>query len=292
MTDKKYFSRSKNQYTFAKQGVSKQNEILGWAYLDKKPDMLGFPANSKLCVKPMPEYLWWNRGTFAKPLICVYCGVKTMGDEDLEHIIPESLGSKDTLYPGAVCKKCNNRLGVNVESKMFKEPLMASGQVATGAEGKRGKRNQIGKHVSKSKDGVAIQGGISGKDNEFQMSRTIAKAGVNILTHYFGSSFTRDKYPELINYVLQPKSKQDIWPYAAIFTPTGGFGNSYGFDTITSQDVKHPIFLFMCASGVFASSPNRSVENGAELTLKLITDCVDNAVKNHGAEIVRMSYVS
>jgi len=48
MTDSKYFSRSDNQYTFAKQRVSIQNEISAWAYQDKKPDMPEFPPNSKL----------------------------------------------------------------------------------------------------------------------------------------------------------------------------------------------------------------------------------------------------
>jgi len=50
MTDNKYFSRSDNQYTFAKQRASIQNEISAWAYLDKKPDMPEFPPNSKLTV--------------------------------------------------------------------------------------------------------------------------------------------------------------------------------------------------------------------------------------------------
>ena len=242
----------------------------------------------------MTNTYWWQHATFNKSLYCVYCGDATLGNEDLEHIIPESLGCKDTLYAGAVCKKCNNRLGTNVESKMFKEAMMASGQVATGAEGKRGVRTQIGKHVRKEGNGVHIKGAVSGKDNEFQMSRTITKAGVNIITHYFGSSFVRENYIELINYVKQPKSKNDIWPYAAIFTPAGCFNNSFGLETVISNNDKHPIFLFLCASGVFASSPNRDLNNGAELTLDFITQATDTMLKKKGKEkeVMRMSYVT
>jgi len=43
MTDNKYFSRSNNQFAFTRQRVSRQNEISGWAYLDKKPDMPELP---------------------------------------------------------------------------------------------------------------------------------------------------------------------------------------------------------------------------------------------------------
>ena len=60
MTDNKYFSRSDNQYTFAKQRASIQNEISAWAYLDKKPDMPEFPPNSKLelhMIKSAEEFI-------------------------------------------------------------------------------------------------------------------------------------------------------------------------------------------------------------------------------------------
>lgn len=242
--------------------------------------------------KIMSNKYWWQTGTFDKTLSCVYCGNSTLGEENLEHIIPESLGCKDILYAGAVCKQCNNRLGINVERDIFKEALMASGQVATGAEGKNGKREQIGPHVKKSDTGVIMNGAVCGKDYEFQMSRVIAKSGVNIFTHYFGSASTREKYLSLVSYVLQPKSRADIWPYAAIFTPAGGFANSFGIETVTSSNENHPIFLFMCASGVFASSPNRDIDNISELIHEYITESVNAALKASGTEIVRMSYVT
>ena len=87
---------------------------------------------------------WWESKENKQPLLCVYCGKLTSDSEDAEHIIPEALGCKETLYCGAVCTDCNHRLGINVDSKVCKESMFAAGQVATDTPGKNGLRNQIG----------------------------------------------------------------------------------------------------------------------------------------------------
>jgi len=227
-----------------------------------------------------------------RPLICVYCGVATSSEEDEEHVLPESLGSKETLYRGAVCKKCNNRLGNNVDSKVFNEPLAAAGQVAQDTEGKRGTRTAIGKHVRKKGDGISVVGGESGKPHEFVMSRAIAKCGVNIFTFHFGSDRVRAEFPELINYVLQPKTKEDIWPYACVYTPVGGFGNTFGIEPMIVDGSLTPMITFACASGVFVAFPDRGVGNASEFGHEFIKELLAAREAKTGQKLMSMTYAT
>lgn len=237
----------------------------------------------------MPEGNWWHNPTFHEPLFCVYCKKATSITEDLEHILPESLGNKQTLYRGAVCKGCNNSLGNNVDSKIFAEPMAASGQVAQQTEGKSGVRTKIGAHVKKTPGGVATTGGISGKPHEFTMSRAIAKCGVNIFTHYFGSLTTREKFPEIVEYVVEPKNRNDVWPYAAAFTPVGGFGLSFGTETLEANGSAFPMFVFLSASGVFMAPMERGMPDASELAHAFILGKLDE-LKEAGHELVYMTY--
>ena len=78
-----------------------------------------------------------------QPLVCVYCAKGTTKDEHLEHVVPEALGGRSTLYVGAVCTKCHHDLGKSVHRKIFKEAMIRFGQIATGTAGKRGPRTDI-----------------------------------------------------------------------------------------------------------------------------------------------------
>ncbi len=187
---------------------------------------------------------WWTPSArHRKTLLCVYCGkITTLGKEHEEHIIPESLGCKETLYDGAVCTKCNNDLGTSVDSKFFREPMAASGQVATGTLGKAGIREKIGVVEKAGEKGVSIVGGISGSPNDFFVSRAIAKCAINVFTHYYGSRTIRQELIELIDYVRQPRNKNDIWPFAAIYTPTGGLKHiNYIIEKIRIKNREYPI---------------------------------------------------
>ena len=232
---------------------------------------------------------WWDNATNERPLYCVYCGVATSEAEDLEHILPESLGNKSVLYAGAVCKKCNNSLGAKVDSKIFNEPMAASGQVAQETLGKRGVRTKIGSHVEKSPGGVTVTGGISGSDHEFAMSRAIAKCGVNIYTHFFGSLKIREEFPEIIEFVRQPKNRNDIWPYAAAFTPAGGFRLSFGTESFEIDGRTFPMFVCLSASGIFVSPMYRDTPNAARIAHDFILDRLKDAT-DAGHQLVSMTY--
>ena len=232
---------------------------------------------------------WWNNATNERPLYCVYCGTSTSETEDLEHILPESLGNKATLYPGAVCKKCNNSLGSNVDSKIFNEPMTASGHVAQETPGKKGVRTKIGPHVEKTQGGVTVTGGISGSDHEFAMSRAIAKCGVNIYTHWFGSLKVRDEFPEIIKFVREPKSRNDIWPYAVALTPVGGFALSFGTESFEIDGTAYPMSICLSASGLFVSPMYRDTPNAALVAHDFVLDRLKDA-KDAGHQLVSMTY--
>ena len=182
---------------------------------------------SKLCTNIELNHLLeepiLNQMGFYKSFICVYCGIKTTDKEHLEHIVPESLGSKDTLYQGAVCTKCNNSLGSSVDNKVFEEGMFAIGQVSSGAPGKKGSRKHIhsGKGTIKKADdgGVTITNTCSGKRNEYVASRFLAKIAVNVLIDMYNSEYVRSNFQDLIRFVRRPKNKKEIWPYIATFTP-------------------------------------------------------------------------
>lgn len=209
-----------------------------------------------------------------------------------EHVIPESLGNKKTLYRGSVCTKCNHSLGKNVDSKIFNEALNAAGQVSQEVEGKKGVRGSIGEHVSKSHTGILIQGATSGKKHEFIMARAIAKCGVNIFTNYFGSQRVREEMPELIQYVREPKSRKDIWPYACVFTPTGGFDNSFGIETKQVESGILPIYVVLCASGIYVSAINRNIPDIEETCLDYIDRVLKYREHETGKTIFSVTYAA
>lgn len=215
-------------------------------------------------------------------LICVYCGKSTTRSEHLVHIAPESTGCRATLYPGAVCTKCNRDLGVSVDAKVFNEPMMAMGQVASGAKGKRGVRKNINSGrgtVSKTATGVEIVNTMSGKSNEFVMSRFLAKIAVNQLTQLFGSAHVRLEYPTLIKYVRSPKSKKDIWPYYAVYTvlkPIGKCGVGSKKTGIIRTRPGYNFVWFICASGLFSIPLDRTSERAFEEAQAYIDSLVEN----------------
>lgn len=224
-----------------------------------------------------------------KTHICVYCGAATTTLEALEHIIPEALGGKETLYPGAVCTKCNHELGSSVDGKVFKELMMAMGQVASGAEGKTGPRKTIRSRkgvVSKTNDGILMSGGVLGKPNEFETARVLAKVAVNVLTKALGSAQVRISHPSLIKYVRMPKNRHDVWPFVATYTPLKPVA-FYGVAQRKSHFVRMPIrcnlVWLVCASGFFAMPLERGSKTACEDARGWVKSLVQRQ-KQNGAE--------
>jgi HNH endonuclease len=230
---------------------------------------------------------WWNtaiRGV--QDLFCVYCKNTTTPSENLEHIIPESLGNKQTLYRGAVCNKCNQKFGEKVDSDILKEPLIALGQVATKSEGKKGVRDQIGKFVKRTGENeVALSGGNSGKSNEYYVSRALAKCAVNILTHFFGSNIISKNQAELISYVNAPKSRNDIWTFAALYTFNTKISIAFWLRKLELEGQEILVVMFSCSSGLFAIPHNRDINGLSKELMKMINKEVEEKETEKGFKI-------
>lgn len=222
-----------------------------------------------------------NRG----PLVCVYCGTATTGNEALEHVVPESLGFEDTLYSGAVCTKCNHDLGASVDSKVFDELLMAFGQVASGTRGKRGRRDRIVARkgeVVRDHRGVGMTGGVSGRPHEFAISRFLAKIAVNVLTNEFGSMDVRLNHPDLIRFVRMPRNRREIWPFEARYVISGincGFGRLLVPGQIPINTESVAAVIMRCASGVFALPLRRSDKASIEHARDFVEEFIDEGKK-------------
>jgi hypothetical protein len=202
-------------------------------------------------------------------------------------LVPESLGSKMTLYPGAVCTKCNKDLGASVDNKVFNEALMAMGQVTSGSKGKSGPRTSInvGKGtVSKTSKGVAVRGTVSGKPNEYLISRFLAKIAVNVLTHIYGSVSTRISHPDFIRFVKMPTNRKEVWPYAAIYTPLKPIvqvGVASKNSLIASPNpTEFNIVNMICASGVFAIPLFRDSDRAMNEARNFVKDCIESQKRN------------
>ena len=211
---------------------------------------------------------WWDtEPQGAKDNTCVYCGLETSADsENLEHVIPESLGNTETLYRGAVCNKCNQRLGENVDSKFFLEPLFAVGQVATKTPGKKGIRDEIGIHVKRQTDESVSLSGNCGVENQYVVSRALAKCAVNILTKVYGSNIVRNRVSDLISYVKAPKNKSDVWPFAALYSLNAKITVAFWYKEIVLDDQMVLVVMFSCPSGLFAIPCDRiSIDHSRKL---------------------------
>lgn len=58
---------------------------------------------------------------------CIFCHEISDSSKSVEHIIPESLGNKDTiLWRGAVCDKCNNYFATKIEKPLLDQPYFVS----------------------------------------------------------------------------------------------------------------------------------------------------------------------
>lgn len=58
---------------------------------------------------------------------CIFCHSISDNSKSIEHIIPESLGNKEsTLWRGAVCDKCNNYFAIKIEKELLSQPYFIS----------------------------------------------------------------------------------------------------------------------------------------------------------------------
>ncbi|ELN7657016.1 hypothetical protein R1S27_004361 [Salmonella enterica] len=58
-------------------------------------------------------------------MLCIFCAGNSTNSRSVEHIMPESIGSKKRVLPrGVVCDKCNNYFARKVEQPILNHPWM------------------------------------------------------------------------------------------------------------------------------------------------------------------------
>jgi len=170
-------------------------------------------------------------------LICLWCGKKTSGNKKVdgeEHIFPEAIGGKKTLYMGAVCKNCNNKLGFLDKALKKEHPsMMDSYQVDKNIKGKKTSNKKrkarrliekteiqgIGEanstRISRSRDGVNLLNASYEITSE-NFVRSLHKCVANILCDLYGSIYVRKNYRELL-YFVQNGGDVRPWSYAVSY---------------------------------------------------------------------------
>ena len=80
---------------------------------------------------------------------CIFCKQDSSASRSIEHVMPESLGSKRrTLRPGIVCDKCNNYFARKVEKPILTHPSMRNLRAWYQVPNKRGKRPSVLGHIA------------------------------------------------------------------------------------------------------------------------------------------------
>lgn len=71
---------------------------------------------------------------------CIFCHQLSDNSKSIEHIVPESLGNKNTvLWRGAVCDKCNNYFATKIEKELLDQPYFISLRNRNFIKSKKGK---------------------------------------------------------------------------------------------------------------------------------------------------------
>lgn len=218
--------------------------------------------------------------------ICLWCGEKTSGvkkSDGREHIFPEAIGGKKTLYVGAVCKNCNHNLSFLDKSLKKEHPtMMDSYQVDGGikskkASGKAAKEkiarrikertdiHGIGEasstRISRSKDGVNLLNANYEITSE-NFVRSLHKCIANILCDLYGSIYVRKNYRELL-YFVQNGGDVRPWSYAVSY-PTHFIRPLISEPRVVNRclikinNKSHEIISFIHTSGIWivGSSPH------------------------------------
>ena len=68
-------------------------------------------------------YIGVKKNVIKNNMRCIFCKIESENSKSVEHVIPESLGSKIIVLPkGFVCDKCNNYFSIKVEKPILNHP--------------------------------------------------------------------------------------------------------------------------------------------------------------------------
>src|SRR2546425_566393 len=90
---------------------------------------------------------------------CIYCKLPTSDNEANAHVFPEALVQNDLLLPpGAVCTKCNQYLGHELDAALLHHTWIGFCVQFLALPGKKGRpRDRIGRVARQADGGVTIE---------------------------------------------------------------------------------------------------------------------------------------
>lgn len=170
--------------------------------------------------------------------VCIYCLKNTSNTKGIEHVIPESLGFKETLPKGYVCDKCNNYFA-NIDNVILHNRFIALHVGTEQIHGKKDKiRKEIGNKLSFSEKGrfsltsdtITIGPGkveeaysfTFNQDKTFkelEFARGIHKITFNLYASYYDKrTVLNQKFDNLRRYIRNP-DKNEFWKYCCKYEP-------------------------------------------------------------------------
>ena len=95
---------------------------------------------------------------------CIFCKQESSSSLSVEHIMPESIGSKKrVLAHGVVCDKCNNYFARKIEKPVLSHPSMRNLRAWHQVPSKRGNIPSLRGHIGGTDVAIGFRLGIDGK---------------------------------------------------------------------------------------------------------------------------------
>ncbi|EFF1836399.1 hypothetical protein IMQ31_18355 [Escherichia coli O169:H41] len=96
-------------------------------------------------------------------MLCIFCAGDSTDSRSVEHIMPESIGSKKRVLPrGVVCDKCNNYFARKVEQPILNHPWMRNIRAWQQIPNKRGSYQSLLGHIAGTEIAVNMRRSKSG----------------------------------------------------------------------------------------------------------------------------------
>ena len=165
--------------------------------------------------------------------VCIYCLKDSSNTRNLEHVIPEALGCKDTLPKGTICDSCNSYFP-NMDKNVLYNRYISLHVGTAEIPGKKDKiRKQLGEKLFFPKKGefqIVLPGTIpagelqpgmeidfkieqSKEFKELLFARGIHKIAFNCYAYKFGqSNALQNRFDNLRRYIRYAKTNE-LWTY-------------------------------------------------------------------------------
>jgi hypothetical protein len=133
---------------------------------------------------------------------CIFCKQESSSSRSIEHIMPESIGSKKRVLPaGVVCDQCNNYFARKVEEPVLNHPSMRNFRAWYQVPNKRGKYPSLKGYIAGTDIAVELR---CSEDGKLQIEPERARDAQRIRAELKGGL----KNPILFNMEMNPPKRE------------------------------------------------------------------------------------